>query len=222
MMQHPMKTRESYDDVAPEYANHIAGELAHKPFDRELLERLARRAGMVQGGEHLPVLDLGCGPGHVTRYLYDLDVPVIGVDISPGMLREARRLNPGIEFREGDMRSLPWAGASVAAIVAPYSILHIPRTDVVAVLRELRRVLVPCGWLYLSFHIGSEVRHLADWWEQPVDLDFNFFETTEMERCLRAAGFTEIETFERDAYPEVEVQTRRAHIFARPTSETLP
>ena len=80
---------------------------------------------------------------------------------------------------------------------------------------EQRRVLVPSGWLYLSFHIGDEVRHLDEWWEKPVDLDFVFFQPAEMEGYLRAAGFGEIETLERDPYPEVEVQTRRAYIFAR-------
>jgi ubiquinone/menaquinone biosynthesis C-methylase UbiE len=186
----------------------------HKPFDREMLARFAGRAREVPASERLPVLDLGCGPCHVTRYFRDLDVPVIGVDISPVMLREARRRNPSLEFREGDMRSLAWADASVAAIAAPYSIIHIPREDIVSVLGELWRVLVPGGWLYLTFHIGSEVRHLDDWWEKPVDLDFTFFETAEMEGYLRAAGFREMETLERDPYPEVEVQTARAYIFA--------
>lgn len=137
-----MRSRDSYDVVASEYARHIAGELAHKPFDREMLARFASDARAVSEGGSLPVLDLGCGPGHVTRYLHDLGVQIVGVDLSPGMLREARRLNPDIEFREGDMRSLDWPDGSVAAIVAPYSILHIPREEVVAVLGECRRVLL--------------------------------------------------------------------------------
>lgn len=210
-----MKARDSYDQVAADYAARIAGELAHKPFDRQMLGRFADRARAVPGGEDLPVLDLGCGPGHITRYLHDLGLPVIGVDISPRMLDEARRLNPGLAFRAGDMRALDWPDASVAAIAAPYSIIHIHRDDIISVLRELGRVLVPGGRLYLSFHIGDEVRHLDDWWEKPVDLDFVFFQVAEMEGNLRTAGFTEIETDERDPYPEVEVQTRRAYLFAR-------
>lgn len=54
--------REGYDRVADEYAAHVAGALAGKPFDRALLERLE---GLVAG----PILDAGCGPGHVARYL---------------------------------------------------------------------------------------------------------------------------------------------------------
>lgn len=210
-----MNARDSYDQVAAAYAARIAGELADKPFDRQLLRRFADRARSVPGGEDRPVLDLGCGPGHITRYLHDLGLPVIGVDVSPGMLVQARRLNPDLEFRVGDMRALDWPDGAVAAIAAPYSIIHVDRGDVVAVLREWRRVLVPGGWLYLSVHIGDEVRHVTDWWETRVDLDFVFFQAVEMEGHLRTAGFTEIEAHERDPYPGVEVQTRRAYLFAR-------
>jgi SAM-dependent methyltransferase len=210
-----MNVSDSYNAVAPEYAARIAGELAHKPFDRQVLEDFARRARDVPEARALPVLDIGSGPGHVARYLHDLGLHVVGVDVSPGMVREARGLNPDIEFRVADMRSLPWPDASVAAVAAPYSIIHIPREGIVAVLQELLRVLVPGGPLLVSFHIGAEVRHSDEWWDHPVNLDFVFFETAEMTGYLDEAGFTAIEAREREPYPDVEVQTRRAYIFAR-------
>lgn len=207
-----MRAQESYDRVAAEYARRIAGELEHKPLDRELLERFARevRANL----EHL-VCDLGCGPGHVARFLHDLDVPVVGIDLSDGMVDEARRLNPDIPFRQGDMRALDVPDGSFTGIVAFYSILHVPREEVTAALREMRRVLLPGGLLLLTFHIGHEVRHSDEFFEVPVDLDFVFFEVEEMEGYLRDASFTQIESIQRDPYPDVEVQTRRAYIFAR-------
>jgi hypothetical protein len=52
-------------------------------------------------------------------------------------------------------------------------------------------------------------------WGSPVDLDFCFFEREEMRRWLTEAGFTVTEAIERDPYPEVEVPTRRAYLFAR-------
>jgi trans-aconitate methyltransferase len=58
--------RESYDRLAEEYARRLFDELQHKPLDRELLSRLAAE---VRGrGE---ICDMGCGPGHVARYLRD-------------------------------------------------------------------------------------------------------------------------------------------------------
>src|SRR5437879_10018498 len=90
----------SYDRIAEEYANRISGELDHKPLDRMLLDEFAAR---FKGAGR--VCDLGCGPGHVARYLHDRGVDIFGIDLSPGMLDQARKLNPAIEFRQGDRKS---------------------------------------------------------------------------------------------------------------------
>ena len=96
------RVRESYDRVAAQYAEHYSNELLHKPFDRDLLSRFA--AEMKDSGE---VCDMGCGPGHVARYLRDAGLTKItGLDLSPCMVEEARRLNPDIEFRVGDLLAL--------------------------------------------------------------------------------------------------------------------
>ena len=91
----------SYDRIAEEYTVRIAGELKDKPLDRMLLEGFAAR---VNGTGR--VCDLGCGPGHVARYLHDRGVDIFGVDLSPGMLEQARKLNSNIEFQQGNMLAL--------------------------------------------------------------------------------------------------------------------
>jgi hypothetical protein len=48
-----------------------------------------------------------------------------------------------------------------------------------------------------------------------VSLDFYFFETEEMKAYLTQAGFELEEVIERDPYPDIEVQTRRAYVFAK-------
>src|SRR4051794_29141951 len=103
----------SYDRVAEEYARRIFGELEHKPLDRQLLDRFARAVQSLGSA-----CDLGCGPGHVARYLHERGLPVIGVDLSPAMVEVARRLNPGIEFRQGNMLSLDFADGVWGGIAA--------------------------------------------------------------------------------------------------------
>lgn len=51
------------------------------------------------------VLHLGCGGGHVDSWL-KRSFRIVGVDLSPDMLRLARRLNPEVSYRRGDMRSI--------------------------------------------------------------------------------------------------------------------
>ncbi|HEX6495921.1 MAG TPA: methyltransferase domain-containing protein [Acidobacteriaceae bacterium] len=203
--------RESYDRVAGEYARRMFSELDNKPLDRELLSRLA---GAVNGkGE---ICDIGCGPGHIARFLRDQGANVFGIDLSLGMLEQARRLNPDISFRQGNMLALELPDASLAAISAFYAIVHLPPGAVPQASREMARVLKPGGLLLLSFHIGEETVHRDEWLDRPVTLDFRFFSPQAIESDLETAGLVIQETIEREPYaPEVEHQSRRAYIFAR-------
>ena len=202
----------SYDRVAEDYAGQFRDEMERKPFDRKMLDWLAEKVGGLGA-----VCDMGCGPGQVARYLHGRGVEACGVDLSPAMVEQARKLNPSIPFRQGDMLALrEVADDSFGGIAAFYSIVHIPRAKVVRALKELRRVLRPRGVLLLAFHVGQEVKHLDEWWGKEVSVDFLFFETAEVKGYLAAAGFALEEVIERDPYPEtVEYQSRRAYVFAR-------
>ncbi len=201
--------RASYDRVAHEYARHFSDELEHKPLDRQLLDRFAEE---VRGLG--TVCDLGCGPGHVAHYLHERGVPIVGVDLSAVMVEEARRLNPGIEFRRGDLRALEIGDGACGGIVAFYSIIHVPRPEVRVAFGEMWRVLRSGGLLLLAFHIGDETLHRDEWWGEPVSVDFHFFRTEVMVALLRAAGFEVVEVVQREPYPDVEYPSRRAYLFA--------
>ena len=205
-----LNTQTSYDQVAVEYAEKFKDEMDYKPFDRDRLDRLAREVGSLG-----PICDLGCGPGQIARYLQRQGVATLGVDLSPRMVAEAQRLNPEIHFHQGDMLSLPDTDNSWGGIAAFYCIIHISREQIIDALRELKRVLKPGGVLLLTFHIGDEVKHLDEWWEKPVNLDFAFFRPEEMTSWLKEAGYELEETLVRDPNPDVEVATRRAYMFAR-------
>jgi SAM-dependent methyltransferase len=200
----------SYDRVAAEYTRRIFGELEHKPLDRQLLDRFA---ASVQGSGL--VCDLGCGPGHVARYLHERGVRVVGLDLSAEMLDQARVLNPGIEFRQGNMLSLDTEDGSWAGIVAFYSIIHLSRSEIADALAEMKRVLRPGGLLLLGFHVGDETFHTEEWWGRHVSLDFHFFRPQEMADSVAAAGLEVEEIVEREPYADVEYQSRRCYILAR-------
>jgi SAM-dependent methyltransferase len=200
----------SYDRVVDEYVDRIFHELEHKPFDRQVLDRFATSVQSLG-----PACDMGCGPGQVARYLHERGASVVGMDLSPAMVEAARRLNPGIEFAQGDMRALEVADESWGGIAAFYSIIHIARPEVVAALIEMKRVLRPGGLLLLTFHIGDDVLHMEEWWGRPVSVDFVFFQPEEMKAFLEEAGYRVVETLEREPYPDVEHPSRRAYILAR-------
>ncbi|MCB0013582.1 MAG: class I SAM-dependent methyltransferase [Anaerolineales bacterium] len=217
MSASPDNYRASYDRVAAEYARQFYDEMARKPFDRLMLDWLAARVA-----DTGTICDMGCGPGQIARYLHDQGAAVGGIDFSGAMVQEAQRLHPTIPFQQGDMLALTGvASASFAGIAAFYSIIHIPRPRVVQALNELRRILLPGGALLLTFHIGTGIRQMAEWYGQPVDLDFLFFEREEMKGYLGAAGFMLDEVIERDPYVGVEVETRRAYIFGHKPADPV-
>ena len=202
--------QKSYDTVAREYADEIYEELAGKPFDREVLERFAER---VRGRGR--VCDLGCGPAQIARYLRDRGVDAFGLDLSGGMLRQAQRLNPDLQWVQSSMLALGIGSETLGGIAAFYSIIHIPRPQVVAALAELRRVLRTGGSLLITFHLGSEDSHHEEMFGRRVNLDVAFFTTAEMRGYLQAAGLQVEEAKEREPYaPEVEYQSRRGYILA--------
>jgi ubiquinone/menaquinone biosynthesis C-methylase UbiE len=62
------------------------------------------------------VLEVGCGTGHFTRWMTSLGLRVVGLDVSPAMLAEARRLKTGICI-EGDALNLPFDAGSFGLVV---------------------------------------------------------------------------------------------------------
>ncbi|MBV8769832.1 MAG: class I SAM-dependent methyltransferase, partial [Hyphomicrobiales bacterium] len=185
--------------------------LEHKPFDRVMLDRFADE---VRGRGR--VCDMGCGPGHVARYLRDAKVEVFGLDLSPRMIEEARRLNPDISFREGDMLGLPLADESLAGIAAYYAIVNFPEELLPRAFHEMARVLQPGGLLLLAFHVGDQTIHERELWGHAISMDFFLFSPSAIRVHLEEAGFRVEDVLERLPYPPgVEYQSRRAYVSAR-------
>jgi ubiquinone/menaquinone biosynthesis C-methylase UbiE len=209
--------RENYDRIADEYARRMFRELEGKPFDREQLTRFA--ASMRGCGA---VCDLGCGPGHIARFLRDAGTDVFGLDLSSQMIAQARQLSPDIEFREGNMLALDLPDNSLAGISAFYAIVNIPTESLPLAFAEMHRVLQPGGLLLLAFHIGDEVIRPEELWGNRISMAFYHLQPQKILSLLTESGFAIEDVIERDPYaPDVEYQSRRAYVFARKPAETV-
>jgi SAM-dependent methyltransferase len=202
----------TYDRVSSAYAEAFLRELDDKPFDRELLQRFA--ASTSQGaGSGRPVCDLGCGPGHVAAFLAEQGSDVVGIDLSAGMVEEARRRFPALTFSQGDMAALTLAAEALSGIVCFYALIHVPRAKVPTVLREMFRVLVPGGSLLLAVHGGHGSLHADEMAGRPADLDVTLFTLPELSGLTKQAGFVGDEAHERPPYPR-EHPTPRLYVWA--------
>ena len=164
-------TRATYDTVAAAYAERFGDELVAEPLDRALLGAFAELVAAT--GTAGDVADLDCGPGHVGAYLHGLGLPVVGVDLSPAMIDIAAATYPELRFQVGSMLDLDIPDASLAGVVAFYSIIHIPTEQLPRVFAEIHRVLSPGGRVLVAFQTGDGTpthRQDAEWLGHRVSL----------------------------------------------------
>jgi ubiquinone/menaquinone biosynthesis C-methylase UbiE len=204
------RTRAGYDAVADRYALEIGDELMHKPLDRALLRALVEVTGT--SGRYA---DIGCGPGHVSRFLAGLGASVTGIDLSPAMIARARADVPDVTFETGDMTALECPDGSFDAIVAFYSLIHLDDDSIGTACREFARVLRPGGRALVAFHEGEETEHVSEWWGHEVDLDFRFLNDDTVSSRLREAGLEIEAMLRRSPYVGFEVETTRIYLQAR-------
>jgi ubiquinone/menaquinone biosynthesis C-methylase UbiE len=151
---------------------------------------LATFADMVRAQGDGAVADVGCGPGRITAHLCQLGVDAFGIDLSPGMIEVARRDYPGLQFDLGSMTDLALADASVAGLVAWYSLIHVPDEEVGRVLAHFRRVLRPGGPLLLGFHVGDESQlKTQGYGGHPMKVFVHRRQHEQMDEWLDDAGF---------------------------------
>jgi SAM-dependent methyltransferase len=174
--------------VAAGYADFVRDSLDGQPYLRAVLTLFADLVRAAGGG---PVADVGCGPGHVTAHLHEQGVEAFGVDLSPAMVDIARRDHPGLRFDVGSMTDLPLADASVAGVLAFWSLIHVPDDVIPTVLGQFRRVLRPGGPVLIGFHVGDRSRLKTEGYGgHPMKVHVHRRQPDRVAAWLRDAGFT--------------------------------
>lgn len=177
------RTRNGYDLTAAMYAERFHAHLHDKPLDRAML---AAFAGLVEGQR--VIADVGCGTGATSRMLADLGLDVLGIDLSPNMIAEARRRNPDLSFQVGSMTDLDLEDGRLDGICAWYSVIHVPDELVPHVFSEFRRVLRPGGWVLLAFQVGDHPRTFNEMFGEQVTLTFYRRQPDAVAQLLDEAG----------------------------------
>jgi SAM-dependent methyltransferase len=144
----------------------FVGEYANRTLRPVEVLLLVRLRDQMSGA----VLELGCGAGRIGGYLLALAREFHGLDVSPRMIAEARRRYPGGDFAEGDIRDLSrFDDGSLDAVVAGCNLLDVfADGERRALLREIRRVLVPGGMLVMSSHNRAYLTRVRPPWHVRV------------------------------------------------------
>ena len=184
--------REGYERAASEYdawsARVDAGPRSHY---------LSVLAELVEPGA--TVLELGCGTGLVTRELTKR-FGVVGVDFSTACLDLARRRAPDACYLQADITGLGIRPGTVDAVVAFYSLIHIPREEHGAVFVEVAQWLRPGGVLLATLGSGDLPAGTDDDW-RGVEMYWSSYDAP---TTLALLGDADFEILTADEIPQEE------------------
>lgn len=180
--------RDSYDAMASLYAELFLSDLDHDKNSRDWLARFAERASALRG----TVADLGCGPGHVTNHLSALGLTVVGYDLSPGQILQARAAFPDATFHEGDLTALDVADSSIGGIVSRHSLIHLSPDHLIGVFDEWMRVLQPGAPVFVSFFGSLTADTHGTPFDHKVVTAYELFPDT-VANDMRSSGLTIID-----------------------------
>ncbi len=202
--------RAAYDTVAEDYAEAFAGDLLQLPLDRQVLDTFVER---IAAGES--VLDLGCGPGQVGKYLAERALLVVGMDLAQQMLFVARRRTGNGRLACGDMRAIPIRSGSFSGVVAFYSVHNLPRRALRTALAEIHRILKPSGTFVVATHLGEAEVYSNKFLGHDIEtVGGTLYRDDELLAALESQSFVVEEVNYRDPLPH-EHNTERIYLTCR-------
>ena len=183
--------RAAHDVLAEFYVDRLADALEQMPGDRSVLSLFCELT--LAAGIGTSVGDVGCGTGRLEPYLAARGLCPRGVDLSPEMIRVARRDYPAFDFDVADLRDLPFEDSELAGVVCWYSLMFLPPSARPAAFGELARVVKPGGYLVTAFKSGdNQASRAGRSTNLGVEFDLYWLSPDEMARLVTDAGFTPV------------------------------
>jgi len=154
---------------------------------RHLVATAARTVG---DPAELDVLDVGCGVGITDGHLRGEFRSLSGVDVSDGMLGEARKANPGNRYDSYDGAHLPYPADSFDVAFAISVLHHVSVADRRAFCAEIARVVRPGGMVAIFEHNPANPLSRLAVARCEFDVGVKLVPPKEAARYLRAAGLS--------------------------------
>ncbi|MEK7459627.1 MAG: class I SAM-dependent methyltransferase [Patescibacteria group bacterium] len=96
------------------------------------------------------VIDIGCAGGYKTEYLKQKGFSIEGIDFSEGMIYDAKKKFPNIDFKVFDVYDLDNLDKTYDGIFCQAVLLHIPKKNVFGILEKMKKRLKNSGLLYIA------------------------------------------------------------------------
>lgn len=180
--------RDAHDTLAEFYADRLANILDEMPIEQAVLGLFCDLVHAGHGGTAIG--DIGCGTGRLAPFLTARGLAPHGIDLSPEMIRVARRDQPGFPCAVADLRELPFETAALAGVVCWYSLMYLSPEQRPGAFAELARVVEPGGYLATAFKAGDgTLRRGGRTVNLGVEFDIYWLAPEEMAQRVTDAGF---------------------------------
>lgn len=169
-----------YDVIASRYTEHAQKDPAglRQRYARMVIDAVSEGASL---------LDLGCGSGLPVTLELARHFRVTGVDISARQIESARANVLSATFLRSDMAALAFPPASFDAVVAFYSIIHVPRTEHPDLLRAIASWLTPGGLLVATMGVNDNASEFETDW-LGASMYWSHYDSATNQRLVCAAG----------------------------------
>jgi len=174
------EVQNAYDQIVLEFAKRNHFNMAENLVS--LAQELIQHVGKLGS-----VVDIGCGTGRDMTWFESQGVTVTGIDLSIGMLAYAKENVHG-NLINMNMRNLGFCDTSFDGVWCCASLLHLPKSEAMYALQEIRRILKPNGMLILSIQEGS-IEKWEEGFVSGVKRFFARYQIDEMKNILEKNKF---------------------------------
>ncbi len=210
------KTKAAYNIAAQKYYDLFYNELEKKEFDKKFIDNYLKYFNSAS-----VICDAGCGPcGHITNYIFQKGINIIGIDISEKCIEIAQYHYPAIQFETGDFTKLNYRDNYFDGLISYYSLIDTPRIYLSSAFNEFNRVLKKNGYLLLAVKEGESEGFANDLLGIKTEIYYSLFTEEEIKTYLENTGF-EIITMKRRIPYKDELEINRIFSISRKADRKL-
>jgi 2-polyprenyl-3-methyl-5-hydroxy-6-metoxy-1,4-benzoquinol methylase len=148
-------------------------------------------------GKNAKLLEIGCGPGNITKYLLSLrpDFDIFAIDIAPNMIELAKKNNPTASFAIMDSRHIDEIKTKYDGIVCGFCLPYLSHNDSQKLIADCYNLLNEDGLIYLSFVEGDPDKSNFQTGSSGDRSYFYFYNLNDLQTQLAENNFDDFKMF---------------------------
>ena len=146
--------------------------------------------------KHAKILEIGCGPGNITKYLLKKrpDFAILGIDVSPNMIELAKKNNPSADFNVMDCRNISRLETKFDGIICGFCLPYLSQIDSEKFIADSHQLLNKNGLIYISFIEGDYTKSDFQVGSSGDRSYFYFYNLDKLKKQLTKKGFHNLKT----------------------------